>query len=153
MSEEPQADFERLRREHAQIEAGIERMREAIEASEPPPPSDFLEEWHALMALVEAHLESEDWLVYPVLLQSLDEDVRLRAERLRFDFGDLRNRVSRYRVTWSPGSIGENWQGFVRDTDELLAALEARIDLEERELAGLELDKAERWSRDFPPIE
>jgi len=88
-----------------------------------------------LSGKISIHLANEDNVVYPGLLNSPDELVRATARRFVDEMGDLAGVFAAYKNKYlSAGKIKSNPAGFIEETRNIAAALQKRIDREEKEL-------------------
>lgn len=95
-----------------------------------------------LAGRLHVHLAMEDRSLYPALLSRPEASVRDTAARLQAEMGRLRAEVDGYLLRWpSARALEARPEGFVAETRAILAALQARIGLEDRELFPL-VDRA-----------
>lgn len=91
-----------------------------------------------LSGRLHVHLAMEDRSLYPGLLARPEAPVRDAAARLQEEMGRLRAEVDAYLLRWrSVRDLEDRPEGFVAETRAMLAALEARIRREDRELFPL----------------
>lgn len=83
------------------------------------------------------HLTSEDWLLYPSLLQSSDYLIAGTAQTFIDEMGGLLADYKAWSAKWPAVKIHEEWKLFVFETRELLDALSNRIERENNELYAL----------------
>lgn len=88
-----------------------------------------------LMGKLNVHLTMEDKALYPSLLQSPKEEVRVLAKRYMDEMGAIGAAVKEYGKRW-PGAIDvqQNPKDFIAQTEKIFEALTHRIDKENREL-------------------
>lgn len=88
-----------------------------------------------LSGKLKVHLAAEDRILYPLLLESEDEQVVSRAQRYLDELGALGEAVAEFMASWNlPSAIQGDSERFVRDTECLLQALRERIERENEEL-------------------
>lgn len=73
-----------------------------------------------------AHLKYEDWFVYPALMKDADGTTASIVARLQAEGRDLDERHNAYTRRWVSTTIQDDWEGFRRETGELLQALRHR---------------------------
>ncbi|HMJ55504.1 MAG TPA: hemerythrin domain-containing protein [Polyangiaceae bacterium] len=109
----PQLDVVSLRRDAAPVATGLQR----------------------LAAMLKAHLALEDSTLYPKLLAHADPAVADTARRYQEEMGGLQTAFSNYIERWpSASSIQEQPDLFVSQTQQIVAALLARVEREDGEL-------------------
>jgi hemerythrin-like domain-containing protein len=109
----PQLDVVSLRRDAAPVATGLQR----------------------LAAMLKAHLALEDSTLYPKLLAHADPAVADTARRYQQEMGGLQTAFSNYIERWpSASSIQGEPDLFVSQTQQIVAALLARVELEDGEL-------------------
>jgi hypothetical protein len=109
----PRLDATTLRRDAAPVAAGLQR----------------------LAVMLTAHLALEDATLYPRLLTHTDTSIAATARRYQQEMGGLKTAFVNYVERWPTApSIQEEPDGFVAQTQEIVAALLARIDRENGEL-------------------
>jgi hemerythrin-like domain-containing protein len=109
----PQLVAESLRREAAPVASGLQR----------------------LATMLKAHLALEDSSLYPKLIAHADPAVAETARRYQREMGDLQTAFSNYVARWSSASsIQQESDQFVSQTQEVVAALLARVEREDGEL-------------------
>jgi hypothetical protein len=81
------------------------------------------------------HLAAEDNVLYPQLRKSADPKVRALAQRFVDEMQPISGAFKAYAVRWgSASTIQADAESFIRETKEILAALNARIRREHAEL-------------------
>lgn len=84
------------------------------------------------------HLAMEDKHLYPALLKSDDERVRIMARQFVDEMGGLANTFKTYKEKWpNPISISKDPQSFITETTQIIKALGARIQKEDSQLYPL----------------
>jgi hemerythrin-like domain-containing protein len=88
-----------------------------------------------LAVMLKAHLALEDATLYPKLLTHTDASVAATARRYQQEMGGLQTAFANYVERWPNASaIQAQPDGFLAQTQEVVAALLARIDRENGEL-------------------
>lgn len=85
-----------------------------------------------LVDRIKDHLSEEDKELYPVLLTHSDLDVRSTAWKFISGEHSLRHAFADYSKKWLKNGDLEHSDKLIEETNELLDALAARIDREER---------------------
>ncbi|MDP3675944.1 MAG: hemerythrin domain-containing protein [Novosphingobium sp.] len=137
-------NLSKLREEHTELGA-IARQFSAICASDSPPPLSVLDGLRReLQSKLFAHLQTEDWVLYPRLLDSPDPAVVGTARRFSHEMGGLAASFLNYVEKWNTKAITDNWRGYCKDTTEITTVLIARISRENTQLYPLleRLDRA-----------
>lgn len=140
-----------LRAEHCQIERLASALSRMVMRPLPPERSELERVRRDFTMGVARHLNHEDALVYPQLLESEDAAVRAAACRLIADSGVLTAKFDAYCRRWSNAAIVADWSGFRYASSEILGLIERRMAAEEYELYPLIDDAADdgrlsRWT-------
>jgi len=91
-----------------------------------------------LSGRLHVHLAMEDESLYPALLEHVKPAVRETARRFQVEMGGLRRELDGHLTRWPAALALEGRpEQFVAETRTVLAALEARIGREDRELFPL----------------
>jgi hypothetical protein len=110
---EPQLDVASLRRDAAPVATGLQR----------------------LATMLKAHLALEDSTLYPKLIAHADPAVAATARRYQQEMGGLQTAFSNYIERWpTASSIQQQTDLFLSQTQQVVAALLARIEREDGEL-------------------
>ncbi|WP_022681446.1 hemerythrin domain-containing protein [Sphingobium bisphenolivorans] len=128
-------NLDELRQQHDTIEALARRFQQAV-ADEGSPQRLGTLRWQFARELM-AHLAVEDRLFYPNIQRQSHEALRTMAARLQIEMAPLADRFSAYLAHWSDERIAENWPAFCRETRNMLSAILARVEKEERLLMPL----------------
>lgn len=126
-----------LRTEHAELVRLSRKLRVHLYPTRPQQLEELLlcrDRFHALLV---AHRNNEDRLLYPRLARHGDPAVAALAARFTREMGALEDEVGRWMAKWTPGAIAPGWDAFRTETEELLDALSVRIVRENRELYPL----------------
>ena len=84
------------------------------------------------------HLAMEDHFLYPSLRERNDQRLQTIGEKFFAETSDLMVVFKSYSQKWlNPGSIKENPDSFIRESEELFHLLLRRIDEEDRHLYPL----------------
>lgn len=130
-------DLNQLHEQHVNL-AALGGHLSAIIGQDAPPPS---RELHVLRmefasALIR-HLKIEDWTLYPSLLASSNDRVALTSRAFSAEMGGLAKAFGDYANRWGANAIERDWEGYQRETAEILRTLLLRIAREERDLYPL----------------
>jgi hypothetical protein len=110
---QPQLNIVSLRRDAAQVTTGLQR----------------------LAGMLKAHLALEDRTLYPKLMAHADPAVAAMARRYQQEIGGLQTAFSNYVERWpTASSIQQESDLFLSQTEQVMAALLARIEREDGEL-------------------
>jgi hypothetical protein len=131
-----------LRLEHKRITSMAADL--AAMASQPVPPEPlrlfaFRREFGRILG---AHLAREDWVIYPPLLTHARREVRELARRLADEALAFTQAFREYCRYWTTVSIAADWAGFSKATLDILARLQHRVEVEDRDLYPL-VDEAD----------
>lgn len=84
------------------------------------------------------HLAIEDATLYPRMLNHADVRVRDAAQKFQAEMGGMKSTFDAYRNRWpGPSVISRDPQGFISETQSILAALSRRISCEDSQLYDL----------------
>ena len=84
---------------------------------------------------IKMHLTIEDASLYPVLLNSDDEEVKKVATEFIDEMGHIKDVFDNYIAQWPTGfKINERPDDFIKETQELFSVLADRIDREDNKL-------------------
>ena len=131
-----------LRREHAELASLARHLAGMIAQSVPPEAGKLYELRMKLTSALICHLKAEDWVLYPCLLRSSNEQVVTTARAFSASMGELANDFHDYVRRWGATEIGDDWEGYQRETSEILRVLTLRMKRENRDLYPL-LDDVE----------
>ena len=126
-----------LRREHAELASFARHLAGMIAQRVPPEAEKLYEIRMKLTSALTRHLKTEDWVLYPGLLRSSNEQVVTTARAFSASMGELASDFHNYARRWGATEIGEDWEGYQRETSEILRVLTLRIKREERDLYPL----------------
>jgi hypothetical protein len=126
-----------FRQEHAEIGALADAFGGLVAGARPAALTNLLTLRDRLTAALTAHLNGEDWVLYPRIRASGDPAAAALADRFVREIGGLSARYQAYLRVWTSSAIAADWSGFQVETGDILAALAARAEREDRELYPL----------------
>jgi len=86
-------------------------------------------------AMLKAHLALEDSTLYPKLIAHADPEIAATARRYQQEMGGLQTALSNYIERWPiAASIQHEPDLFISQTQQVVAALLARVEREDGEL-------------------
>ncbi len=127
----------KLLNEHNQLRRMGRQLGRLIAEPRPPEQVGLFEVRREFASLLVAHLKNEDWVLYPRLLASKDRSIAATARQFIDELGGLSDAYARHTRSWTAFTIAADWEGYCRDTALLIAALDERIEREDRELYPL----------------
>ena len=131
------ATIQQLREEHALLMRIVADLSECITRLAPPPTIELFAVRRQLNATLIAHLKTEDWILYPMLLASYDSNTAATARQFVDEMGGLAAAFYDYADKWSASAIEGDWAGYCRESNGIIAALTDRITRENLELYPL----------------
>lgn len=140
----PTVDLNRLRQEHAELTSLARQLSLLVAQSVPPQASKLYELRMRLTSALIRHLKMEDWVLYPSLLQSSNEQVAITARSFSAGMGGLAGDFGDYVKLWDAQAIESDWKGYQRATVAILQSLALRISREDRDLYSLIETERER---------
>jgi len=126
-----------LRFEHKQIASMAADLTAFVNHRISPEPLEFLALRREFGRKLATHVAQEDWVVYPGLLTHPNPRVRALATRLAADALDFSGAFRAYSRQWTTVRIAADWSGFRKETLAILARLQLRIQVEDRDLYPL----------------
>ena len=129
--------IENLQNEHLQLMVLARELYRHLQDNAPPPRLTLFHVRTKLASVLIRHLKTEDWVLYPTMMQSEQRDVRDTAFKLQEQMGSLADAFKQHMECWSALSIENNWDAYKVEAITLLKALERRITLEEADLYPL----------------
>src|SRR3546814_2271940 len=87
--------------------------------------------------LTRHHLKCEDWILYPRLMATGDQELMRITRDFEIEMGDLSADFIAYDDKWTGERVAADWPAFGRETIALFDILAARVEREERELYPL----------------
>ena len=136
-------NLSKLRDEHTELIAIVLRLTAICARCSPPAVSELDTLRLELQSKLFAHLQAEDWMLYPSLLDSADPGVVETARKFSHEMGGLAASFLDYVEKWSAKAIVGDWRGYCNDTTTISEALATRISRENEQLYPL----LERLSR------
>ena len=126
-----------LQEEHAELASLARQLSGMIAQSVPPYAGTLYKLRMKLTSALIGHLKTEDWILYPSLLKSSNEQVVTTARAFGASMGNLASDYRDYVERWGAIAIADDWEGYRRETSEILRALALRMKREDRELYPL----------------
>ena len=137
------SSLKELRNDHAQLVKIVRELEVLIDRDTPPPPVDLFDVRRRLSSLLIAHLKSEDWVLYPPLLESNDAHISRVARQFVDEMGGLAQAFTLFVERWDALSIESDWPRYRREAVGIIEALTKRIMRENTELYPL-LERVQR---------
>ena len=133
-----------LRTDHVELFDICQLLEDSMAGDVPPSSVDLFGVRKKLTAKLIAHLKSEDWLLYPRLLESGDAQIASTARAFVEEMGGLASAFNAYVERWDAFRIEREWSQYKAETASIIETLRNRIVRENRELYPLieKLDKA-----------
>ncbi|WP_157215454.1 hemerythrin domain-containing protein [Flavisphingomonas formosensis] len=126
-----------LRSEHAELIRLSHQLRMHLYPAHAARNDELLLCRDRLYKLLTAHLQREDDMLYPRLIDGPDPQLAKTAEDFTREVGGLRDSVEVWMAIWTHDAITRGWDAFRAETEDLLDALSVRIVRENRELFPL----------------
>ncbi|TYO94421.1 hemerythrin domain-containing protein [Desulfallas thermosapovorans] len=132
-------DLTNLKRQHKEILALAASIKQLSKVHELEAKAmDISMELGKLSGKVSVHLSSEDKFLYPSLLSHPNDKVKAIARRFINEMSGISKVFYDYKTKYlAPSKIKANPEQFSKETDAVFAALQKRIELEEKELYPL----------------
>jgi hypothetical protein len=134
-------DLNHLRTEHAELTVIANALTAMLKRDVPPPQHQLYDVRMRLASGLIRHLKTEDWVLYPKLLRSSDEQIAVTARAFSAEMGGLAKEFGGYAERWGADAIENDWEGYRSATAEIIRVLKLRMVREERDLYPL-LDEA-----------
>ena len=83
------------------------------------------------------HLKCEDWILYPRLMATGDQELMRITRDFEIEMGDLAGDFIAYDDKWTSERVAADWTDFCRETVIVFDLLAMRVEREERELYPL----------------
>lgn len=126
-----------FRREHRLINQAARQLRMLVAQGKPPDPSILFALRQRFSALLTAHLNGEDWMMYPRIRACEDAQAAAVGDRFVAEMGALSRDYAAYDRRWTGTAAAADWPAFRAATIAILDALAVRIAREEQELYPL----------------
>ena len=130
-------EMQRLRAEHAALVTLSRIILGMVRAGHPPRPAELASARAKLRENLVRHLKCEDWILYPRLMATGDQDLMRITRDFEIEMGDLAADFAAYDEKWTGDRAAADWAGFCRETAAIFDMLAARVEREERELYPL----------------
>ena len=130
------ANLKDLTRQHKEIYDIIDILKDNLsEDKVKQEASKLAQSINVLAGKLKIHLLSEDDYLYPKLMNGSDSRAKETAERFYHEMGNLSAVFSDYKGKYNISSrILGNIQGYIKDTQGILEALQSRMHKEDNEL-------------------
>lgn len=127
-----------FKRQHKEIGEILLKIKDLIKEGVEKNASEIAKNINLLSGKLKIHLESEDKYLYPVLLNSKDNNLQNITKKYISEMGNICDLFTVYKNKYNIKiKIMENPFVFKKDTDSLFKALEKRVGKEEAELYPL----------------
>ncbi|HTG63294.1 MAG TPA: hemerythrin domain-containing protein [Sphingomicrobium sp.] len=126
-----------IRADHAELVKIFREWETLLDRDAPPPSVELFGVRSRLSSLLIAHLKSEDWVLYPPLLESKDPEIARIAREFVNEMGGLAAAYSRFMEKWDALTIQADWSHYQEEARGIADALGERIVRENRELLPL----------------
>ncbi len=128
-----------FRRQHNEIVDVVQKIAAGLNAEELKKDASAIRELLMMLAgKLKMHLAMEDKALYPNLINHTNDDVRNTAKKFVEEMGGIKEAFTAYVEKWSiAGKIENDAEEFVRETQNLFAALGNRVERENNELYPL----------------
>jgi len=133
-------DMTLLRLEHVRISSMAADLVAMVDQERPADPVRLLAFRREFGRMLGAHLAREDWVIYPSLLTDTRPEIRALAGRLADDALAFTTAFREYCRLWTTVRIAGDWRGFGKATRAILARLQHRVTVEDRDLYPLVAD-------------
>lgn len=130
-------EMQRLRAEHAALVTLSRIILDMVRAPHPSPPTELASARAQLRENLVRHLKCEDWILYPRLMATGDQELMRITRDFEIEMGGLGADFIAYDDKWTSERVAAAWPEFSRETIALFAILAARVEREERELYPL----------------
>ena len=130
-------EMQRLRAEHAALVTLARIILDMVRVPHPPPPAELAAARGRLRENLVRHMKCEDWILYPRLMATGDQELMRITRDFEIEMGDLSADFIAYDDKWTGERVAADWPAFGRETIALFDILAARVEREERELYPL----------------
>ena len=130
-------EMQRLRAEHAALVTMSRIILDMVRAPHPPPAAELATARGQLRENLVRHLKCEDWILYPRLMATGDQELMRITRDFEIEMGDLAGDFIAYDDKWTSERVAADWTDFCRETVIVFDLLAMRVEREERELYPL----------------
>lgn len=130
-------EMQRLRAEHAALVTLSLIILDMVRAPHPPPAAEMAAARGQLRENLVRHLKCEDWILYPRLMATGDQELMRITRDFEIEMGGLAADFIAYDEKWTGERVAADWPGFGRATVAIFDILATRVEREERELYPL----------------
>ena len=130
-------EMQRLRAEHAALVTLARIILDMVRVPHPPPPAELAAARGRLRENLVRHLKCEDWILYPRLMATGDQELMRITRDFEIEMGDLAGDFIAYDDKWTSERVAADWTDFCRETVIVFDLLAMRVEREERELYPL----------------
>lgn len=130
-------ETQRLRAEHAALVTMSRIILDMVRAPHPPPAAELATARGQLRENLVRHLKCEDWILYPRLMATGDQELMRITRDFEIEMGDLAGDFIAYDDKWTSERVAADWTDFCRETVIVFDLLAMRVEREERELYPL----------------
>lgn len=125
------SELRRLRGEHAELRDLSDALRSGLEEHPPENLRQLFSIRQQFQTLMVRHLKCEDWILYPRIKASPNEQLSCLADHIFSQFGDLADVLLSYADSWDEAAVRADWASYCVDTKKLLDHAERRARSEE----------------------
>ena len=126
-------EMQRLRAEHAALVTMSRIILDMVRAPHPPPAAELATARGQLRENLVRHLKCEDWILYPRLMATGDQELMRITRDFEIEMGDLAGDFIAYDDKWTSERVAADWTDFCRETVIVFDLLAMRVEREERE--------------------
>ncbi len=130
-------EMQRLRAEHAALVTLSLIILDMVRAPHPPSAAELAAARGQLRENLVRHLKCEDWILYPRLMATGDQELMRITREFEIEMGGLAADFTAYDEKWTSERVAADWAGFGRATVAIFDILAARVEREEHELYPL----------------
>lgn len=126
---------EGFRKQHAEILVLVEHLKNDLKQLNPSIHfQTFRNQLTSLLGKVQVHLTMEDHVLYPILIQSISQELSSLALLYQTEMGGIKQGLIKFTQEWTAEKMKEDPERFALAGIELLSELEARIERENEQL-------------------
>ncbi|KRQ85763.1 hypothetical protein ABG79_02464 [Caloramator mitchellensis] len=125
-----------LERQHAEIRELITNISRSVDYKPLEENIDIIVKYiNTLAGKITIHMNTEDNFLYPALLNSNNEQIRIIAKEYKQEMGNISNLFNLYKNKFNTKSkILNNIETFSKETIDILSLLQKRIEKEDKNL-------------------